>query len=128
METTDLVKAKDYNFISDEEYCRITNCTSSMYMSIDIPIRDVQEYLVRRGYDIIVHKAQATIHEVEMDGGEVNRTGKTWEDQRERILAVKPNTELPKRVDSKEASEMDLRSVFRREFMASLLGFESKTK
>lgn len=117
--------------ITDREYYEITHC-STVPNVIAMPgfdLDEIQSFLERCGYKIVVLSAMATVHEVDMDGGEVRRNGRTSEEIRQRILAVKnyiiEDTELfnaiPDRVDSPEADALDFRNVFRRELKQRLL-------
>lgn len=106
--------------ITSNDYYRITNCTGDFRLPT-FTIEEVQEFLTRLGYEIIIHKAEATVHIVSHEDMEVRRTGQTIEALREAILAIKPGTKLPTRVDSDDARKMNFLSVFDQEMRKKLL-------
>lgn len=106
--------------ITNDEYWKITNCTSWVYFP-SFDIQEVQDFLISIGYDIVVHETLCTVHDVTMDGGEVRRTGGTSQEMRKRILATKPGDSLPDRIDSEEADKLDMLGVFRTEIKKKLL-------
>ena len=112
---------KNKHMVTDREYYQITNC-SGTFMFPNFTVNEAQIFLISLGYKIIVHKAPCKVREVNMDGGEVRPTGRTFEEARERILAVKEGDKLPNRIDSDEAEEMDLHQVFNKELKKKVLG------
>lgn len=113
--------AINYKRVTDREYFRITGCSSGDFTLPKFTIDEVQDFLESLGYRITVYTATARIDEVEHDGGEVRRTGKMWDDEREVILALRDGDILPPRVDSDECSELNFLSVFKREMKKKLL-------
>ena len=109
--------------ITSEDYYRITNCIDLGEFRLPrFTLIEVQHFLIKLGYEIVIHKAPAKVYLTDQNmGGEVWRTGDTFEENRERILAVKPGTKLPDRVDSQEAIDMDFLSVFKKEMKNKLL-------
>lgn len=112
--------------ITGQEYYDITGCTYGIlgFKFPEFTFEEVQKFLIKLGYNIIIHEAKATVHHVKSEGVEVRRTGEMSEELRKRIIAVKitENTKLPDRVDSQEAIDLDLKVVFEREIKNKLLG------
>lgn len=109
------------NKITNKEYFEITNCTPDILFP-NFDIQEVQDFLIHIGYDILIQEAVATIHEVESDmGGSMERTGRTTQEKRKRILAIKDGDVLPDRIDSEETQALDMRNVFRREVKKKIL-------
>lgn len=106
--------------VTNEEYYRITNCVGDIRLP-EFTIEEVQEFLIKLGYEIIIHKAEATIHMTSHDNGEVRRTGETFQGLREAIMAIKPGTKLPSRLDCDEAYSLNFLSVFKVEMKKKLL-------
>ena len=108
--------------ITGSRYYDITHCT---WFDIKLPqfdIEEVQDYLIKVGYEIVVHSGLAKVENVIMEpGGGVDRTGTFVDEIRERVLAVKPGTTLPERVDAKELDAFDILAVFRNEMKNKLL-------
>lgn len=115
--------------ITHKDYYRITNCSGDFRIP-EFTIEEVQQFLIARGYAVIIHKAMANVeyghwnHDMEYE-----KTGNK-EEIRERILAVRLEDEnmLPDRVDSPEAVAMDFRNVFNREMKAMLLGLPNQSR
>lgn len=109
--------------ITSKEYYEITNCSDVTGFKIPgFTIEEVQQYLINRGYKIVIHEATATVHEVSMEcGGGVVRTGNTSEEPRKAILAIKEGDTLP--VHLSEANDLNFLSVFYTEIKKQLLGF-----
>lgn len=111
--------------ITDKDYYRITNCAAvGGFRLPNFTIEEVQQFLIKLGYKIIIHKAEAKIHITESNmGGECRRTGETFDAIREAILAVKEDTVLPTRLDSQEAHDLNFLSIFENEMKKKLLEF-----
>lgn len=106
--------------LTRQDYNRINGC-SGWFNIPHFEFEEVIEFLENLGYKIIVHETNVKIREVTHDGGEVRETGKTWDDKRPGILAIKPNQILPDRLDSEEGKSMGLSVVFNKEIKKKLL-------
>jgi hypothetical protein len=108
--------------ITDQQYRDVTNCTTDFSIG-DISLTQAQDFLNRKGYDIIIHRAEQKKLRVmsSIPGtGEVRQTG-TIDAMVERVLAVKPGTELPTEFTDEVFDKMGLCSVLKREIHKNLL-------
>ncbi len=92
----------------------------------DFTFDEMQRFLNKLGYTLIVHTGQAMIYTKDIDsGGEVRYSEKgSLKDGYKRVLAINGRTKLlslPIRVDSKEARELDALTVFHKEIKKRLL-------
>jgi hypothetical protein len=108
--------------ISNKEYSRITRCWGDFKFP-NFTIEETQQLLNTWGYDVIIHKGMCTTYEYTNFGGEHNKTGRTFQEERERILAIKRGVKqkLPERIDSEEADLMDFQNVFNTELKSRII-------
>ena len=111
--------------ITSKECDRVTHCTyGCLGVNIsNIPFDDVQEFLNKRGYDVIIHRGEykdADIQESVWGTGEVRNVGKA-DIMTEVVLAVRPGEELPLVLSTQTAKEMNFMYVFQRELRKKLL-------
>lgn len=111
--------------ITNEEYTKVSGCTDSLlgrHLPY-IPFDKVQDFLNKRGYDIIVHRGEyrnMEIRESVFGTGETRKVGN--EDViKEMVFAVKPGQTPPSVISSDEAKGMYLWTVFEKELIEKLL-------
>jgi hypothetical protein len=111
--------------ILPEEYTEATNCSEAIlgrrlpYISFE----NVQAFLNKRGYDVIVHRGEyenLKMTESVPGEGTVRIVG-TANVMISVILAVKPNTILPAIVSSEECKNLYIWKVFEEELVKKLL-------
>jgi hypothetical protein len=106
--------------ITEKQYCDITNCTPWFNLE-SFKLDEVQAFLTKLGYKIVIHEAPWIKEVVEWDAMEPVKKGKEqFFDPR--ILAVKEGESLPERNDSEKAMKMDFRHVFQTELKKRILG------
>lgn len=111
--------------ISKEEYTKVSRCSDSILgrKFPYIPFDKVQDFLNKRGYDIIIHIGEyknMELRESNPGTGEVRTVGH-GDIMTEVAMAVKPGQPIPEDVSSDEAKEMYLWVVFERELIDKLL-------
>lgn len=98
-------------------------------VSLAFNIMDVQQYLINKGYKIVILKGKATVRDAECSQDETKYGPAYVSDNRYRLIAVPTkflniNREtLPQFVDSQEAIDMDYKATFAREVRSAILGF-----
>ncbi len=107
--------------ITEKQYWEITHCTSDFSIG-SFNLQEVQEFLARKGYTIVIHRAEQNVeHKRSVPGtGEVESIGR-FDTMVERILAVKPGSELPTKFTREYLDENGMYSVFRKELKKNLL-------
>lgn len=108
--------------ITDKEYWDVTHCTPDFRIG-NITLEEAQEFLNRKGYDIIIHKAiqHDVDHKRSVPGtGEVESIGRFTTDM-SHVLAVKSGVELPILFTIEYLKENGISSVLYREIRKNLL-------
>lgn len=103
-------------------------------VSMDFHIEDVQQYLINRGYKLLVLSGKAHVQDVTHSQDETTYGRKYVSNDRKRLIAIKTrfltssldSNEIPEFVDSDQAKEMDYKKVFARLMQGELLGFTPK--
>jgi hypothetical protein len=108
--------------IDVKEYCRITNCSPWLNLNhFDFEV--AQEFLQRKGYDIITHTApQDNVeHKRSVPGtGEVESIGR-FTTEMTHVLAVVPGEKLPDRFTPEYLEGHRFSSVFQKELLKNIL-------
>src|SRR5258706_1849892 len=107
--------------ITDKEYRDATNCSQD-FRIYDFTLTEVQEFLNRKGYDLIIHRTEQNVEHRRS----VPLTGETEslgyiDTMVQRVLAVKPGTSLPTVFNKENLIELGIRSVFQREISKNIL-------
>lgn len=109
--------------ITHKEYAKATGCSIIPGHMIRFEFEEIRDFLISKGYEVKVYSGLGSIKEKEpWDGsGEVRHTGKVFDDQCTTVIAVKPETELPLRVDDPDLLKHHMLSVFEKELKRKLL-------
>lgn len=107
--------------LTDKEYYQITKCTADFQLG-SISLQEVQQFLARKGYSIVVHRAEQNVeHRRSVPGtGETESLG-YFDTMVEQVLAVKPGSELPNKFTNEYLFENCIDAVFRKEMKKNLL-------
>lgn len=124
---TDIIPARDHNgyewtadikkrnpmIVTEQEYRKITNCSSG-YHRTEFSVEDMQQILIDHGYEIVVHYGKTEVREYISEDCEVKYTGNVFVENRARILAVTPEQKknLPEWNSSHKAFLLDFFTVF----------------
>jgi len=108
--------------ITTKEHWDATNCTPWFNLH-QFELYEVQEFLNRKGYDIIIHRAEARVQPTESVPctGTVQNVGPEVDMMVSRVLAVKPEVKLPTIFTDDVMEAMGLNAVFQRELKKNLL-------
>lgn len=102
--------------MTEQEYCKITSTTGWFHLSY-FYFEEVQTFLNGLGYELVVHTGLIKVDFRHQDGDHSHYE----QVLREAVLAVKPGTPLPERLDSDEAHQMRVERVFNTEMKQKLL-------
>lgn len=107
--------------ITEDQYRKITDC-SPWFNLYHFTFDEVQEFLNRKGYDILILRGTASvIDKVSDGGGSMDSIGDPYEKEVEDVFALKDNEFPPQRFDSKEANKFKINAVFQKELKLNLL-------
>lgn len=109
--------------ITEAEYRKVSRCSPWFDIS-HFTFDEVQEFLNRKGYDILILRGTASvIDKVSDGGGGMDSIGDPYEKEVEDIFAVKFEEILfiPQRFDSKLADRFKINNVFQKELKLNLL-------
>ena len=103
------------------EFCDDTDIILDFYPP-KFTFEDIQAFLESWGYQLVGHEALAKVQDQRSEDVSVYPVGQPYDAPRKRLFAVPVfgKADLPDRVDSAFAVEMDFRTVFQREFKQRL--------
>lgn len=111
------------NTITVEQYRATQNYQIWLNIYSSFEIDEVQDFLNRKGYELIVHTAvhESLEHRRSVPGtGETERIG-YFNTERTYTIAIKPGIQPPARFTEETLKEFGLNSVFQRELRKNLL-------
>ena len=108
--------------VSQDEYRKITNCTG-WFNLYHFTMDEVNTFLNSKGYDVIVHRAEAKTQmmESEWGTGSVRKVGVPIDMMRDFVIAVKPGQEIPQYFSPETIDEFEVGNVFQRELKKKIL-------
>lgn len=108
--------------ITEEEYRNITGATVIDKIKLpEFTFSEVQGFLLGKGYIVEVFEASAIVESWTYNQGGGAEDKKLKDEKVRRILARKPNEQLPLRNDDNIATRLDFRNVFKEQIKAKLL-------
>lgn len=115
--------------VTEKEYNEATDCPLIPGLSLRFQWNFISAFLEALGYEIILHKGIAKITEtISHPAGSVQETGKTWDDERTTVLAIKSHSKLPERLDSEDCKKMFVITVFEDEYKQLLIRLAKQTR